>query len=61
MNAIRLDWFGLVTLAVWAGLLWWTLRAATTTKTAFALKSIALLLLIGFGAVMLWNISVLML
>jgi hypothetical protein len=61
MNATRLGWFGLATIAVWAALLWWTFRATTTTKTGAALKSVVLLLLIGFGAVMLWNISARML
>jgi hypothetical protein len=44
-------------MAVWAALLWWTLRTTTTTKTGSAFKSVALLLLIGFGAVMVWNIT----
>jgi ABC-type nickel/cobalt efflux system permease component RcnA len=61
MNATRFDWSGAATIAVWAALLWWTLRGATTTRTGFALKSIARLLLIGFGAVMLWNVAARML
>jgi ABC-type nickel/cobalt efflux system permease component RcnA len=54
MNA-GFDW---LTIIVWSALLWSTLRTRTKTKSGTALKSVALVLLAAFGAMMIWNITV---
>jgi ABC-type nickel/cobalt efflux system permease component RcnA len=51
----QFDAFGIVTVVVWAALLWRTLRTRTTTRTGAVVRSVVMFLLIAFGAVMLWN------
>ncbi len=53
MNAQPLNWLGMVTVAVWAGLLWWTIARPNSV-----LKFVGVTLLLGFAFVMAWNILV---
>jgi hypothetical protein len=51
------DWFGVATIVIWSALVWSTVRTHTKTKAGRVLRSVALLLLAAFGAVMIWNIT----